>query len=303
MKLAVVVLSYNTKKLLGQCLLSLGKCRRKGFDLEIIVVDNGSTDGTVEFLREWQKKNKSSCLFNKENLGFAAGNNVGIRWAIAGGAEQVMVLNSDTLVDRNFFVSLAPRLKEKPEIGVWGPKIYFAAGHEFHKKRYRKEERGKVIWSVGGEIDWRNMVACNRGVDEVDNGQYNQEKEVDFVSGCCLLASAATWRKVNFFDERYFLYYEDADFCQRVKRLGGKIIYFPKSRIWHVNAGSSECGGDLQDYFISRNRLLFGMKWAPLKTKVSLVKESWQILRRGRNWQKCGVKDFYLRRFGKGSWQ
>jgi GT2 family glycosyltransferase len=99
------------------------------------------------------------------------------------------------------------------------------------------------------------------------------------------------------------MYYEDADFSQRVKSLGYRVFYVPGGGIWHFNAGSSEVGGDLQDYFISRNRLLFGLKWAPLRTKVALIRESVRLWQTGRKWQKIGVKDFYLRKFGRGSWQ
>lgn len=311
-KVAVVILSYNTKSLLGQCIESVvniefGKLKKLG-NLEVVVVDNGSTDGSREYLKKLQIGSKTQSLsfkviFNKKNLGFAAGNNVGIKYAVENGAKWVMVLNSDTAVGEDFLFPLVKKLKGNSKVGIVSPKIYFAPGCEFHKDRYKKSERGKVIWSVGGAIDWQNMIASNRGVDEVDKGQYDREAGVDFASGCCLMASSLVWEKVNFFDERYFLYYEDSDLCQKVKKLGYRIVYIPGSKIWHANAGSSQVGGDLQDYFIGRNRLLFGFRWAPWRVKISLVKESWRILLTGRKWQKIGVKDFYLRRFGKGSWK
>ena len=109
--------------------------------------------------------------------------------------------------------------------------------------------------------------------------------------------------KVGLFNEKYFLYYEDNDLCQRVKKIGYKIVFAPKSVIWHKNAGSSGgSGSSLQDYYITRNRLVFGFKYAPTRTKFSLIKESVNFFLNGRKWQKKGVMDFYLRRFGKGSY-
>ena len=347
-KVSIVILNYNTKTLLKKCLDSIfdavnskhqipnSNIQNLKYSLEIIIVDNNSTDGSKEYLkkltsRNWEISSPSAheissvlpreirnfakqisqskflnfkVIFNDRNLGFAAGNNVGIKYAIKSGADYVIVLNNDVLVKDAFWRPLVDFLEKNKKVGIVAPKIYFAPGREFHKSRYKKSERGKVIWSVGGTIDWQNVIASNRGVDEVDKGQYDQEAEVDFASGCCLAASAAIWEKVNFFDERYFLYYEDSDFCQRVRRAGYKIVYVPGSKIWHLNAGSSKVGGDLHDYFITRNRLLFGMRWASWRAKFALFRESLRLFRKtGRKWQKIGVRDFYLRKLGKGSWK
>jgi len=310
-RVAIVILSFNTKKLLQQCLESIYRAieaNNNNYIVEIIVVDNGSTDGSVEIIKNAKSKIKNENLklkiiLNKENLGFARGNNKGIHSAIKAGADYVMVLNSDVVVDKNFLNALMESFQINKKIGVAGPKIYFAPGYEFYRDRYKKEERGKVIWSAGGIIDWDNVIASNRGVDEVDRGQYNKAKEVDFISGCCLVAPSLVWEKVDFFDERYFLYYEDADFCQKVKKIGLKVVCAPKSFIWHKVSSSSQIGGDLQDYFITRNRLLFGIKWAPLRAKLALVKEGIKLWKNGRQWQKKGAKDFFLKKFGQGSWK
>ena len=340
-KLSVVILHYNGVEILERCLIpfletvdkvskSIGKSK-PDLSIEVIVVDNGSTDGSVRYLKSQKSKfkiqsakikikkgktkfvdsitqqpdklNNLITIFNKENLGFAEGNNVGIREAIKNGADYVMVLNNDVIVKNAFWLPLVDFIKKHKKVGVVGPKIYFAPGREFHKTRYQKKERGRVIWFAGGEIDWKNVYAFHRGVDEVDTGQYDKSFETDFVSGCCLMAKSEVWQKAGFFDPKYFLYYEDSDFCLKVKKLGGKIYYLPKAKIWHLNAGSSDCGGALQDYFITRNRLLFGLRWAPLRTKVALIRESFKTLLTGRTWQIIGVRDFYLRRFGKGSWK
>ncbi len=309
-RLAIVVLSYNTQELLKNCLKSLIEQRGKLVNPEIIVVDNGSTDGSVEWLKAKGSpapvgagQVKLKAVFNDKNLGFCEGNNIGIRYAIAQGYQYIMLLNSDTIVKDRFWEPLISFLEKNEGVGVVTPKIYFAPGFEYQQKRYKKEERGRVIWSVGGEMDWANVIGANRGVDEVDRGQFNQVTEVDFASGCCLVARAELWKQLGFLDEKYFMYYEDADFSQKVKKAGQKIFYLPNSCIYHLNAKSSQVGGSLQDYFISRNRLLFGLRFAPTRTKLALIKESFKLLVKGRMWQKKGVRDFYLRKFGKGSWK
>ena len=101
------------------------------------------------------------------------------------------------------------------------------------------------------------------------------------------------------------MYLEDADFCQRAKKAGFKLAYVPEAKIWHINSGSSKTGGDLQNYFLTRNRLLFGFRYAKLKTKLALNKESIiQLFNPSiSKWQKIAIRDFYFNKLGKGSWQ
>jgi len=104
-------------------------------------------------------------------------------------------------------------------------------------------------------------------------------------------------------DDSYFMYLEDADYCQRAKSAGFGLIYYPKSVIWHLNSGSSSAGSALHDYFLTRNRLIFGYKYASLRTKLALARQSLKILFTSpSSWQKQAVKDFYLKNLGKGSW-
>ncbi len=297
-KTAFVVLSYNTKKLTSQCIDSLKIAG--GNNLKIIVVDNNSSDGSQEMLKS--RKDIEYFLL-KNNLGFTGGNNYGIRHCLKKGHKFIGIINSDTIVDKDFLQPLVNQLKFNPDTGLVGPKIYFYPGKEYHRNRYKSSEKGKVIWSVGGNIDWDNVYASNRGIDEVDHGQYDKITETDFVSGCCLAATSDTWKKINLFDERYYLYYEDADLSQKSKKIGLKNVCVPQSKIWHINAGSSKVGGGLHDYFITRNRLLFGIKWASSRAKLSLIKESFKLLLKGRQFQKKAIKDFYLLNFGKGSWK
>jgi len=306
-KIFIVVLNWNGGEMTVNCLRSLEGIETRGMDVEIVVVDNGSTDNSLRLIENCKFKIKNlhlrlKILRNKTNLGFAEGNNVGIRYALKNGADFVCLLNNDTRVSSNFLLHLIEVANSDKKIGIVGGKIYFEKGYEFHKERYKPNELGKVIWYAGGKIDWDNIYATHRGVDEVDRGQYETQVETEYVNGCLMLIKKEVFEKIGFFDPKYFLYFEENDFCQKALKAGFKLVYTPKAVIWHLNAGSSGSGSSLHDYFLTRNRLLFGMCWAPLRSKIALIKESIKLLFKGRKWQKIGVRDFYLRKLGKGSW-
>jgi GT2 family glycosyltransferase len=213
----------------------------------------------------------------------------------------VLILNNDITVDKNLLVGLTEVAEEDKKIGIVVPKIYFSKGSEYHKDRYTEKEKGHVFWYAGGLIDWDNMIASHRGVDEVDHGQYDRTEETEFATGCCMLLRVDVADNIRGFDERYFLYLEDLDLNMRVKSEGYTIVYAPKAYMWHQNAGSTGgSGSKLQDYFTTRNRLLFAHTYASLRTRFALFRENIRLLRTGREWQKNGIVDYYLHRFGKG---
>lgn len=339
--IAIVVLHFNGEKDTLECLKSLKNiqypmsrlaAKRANFQCQIIVVDNGSSDESLnkvrsfinEFsyklvsdteslqdvkkerlshIRENSHKTTIKLVENQINLGFSGGNNLGIRHALENGADYVLILNNDTIADKDFLQNLVEVAEKDIHIGIVSPKIYFAKGFEFHKDRYLEKDLGHVFWYAGGIMDWKNIIGKHRGVDEVDKGQYEEVMETDFASGCCMMLKKEVIEKVGLFDENYFLYYEDNDLCKRVRLAGYKILYVPQAVIWHKNAGSAGgSGSSLQDYYITRNRLMFGIKYAPFNSKAALIRESLKLLVKGRKWQKRGVIDFYTRRFGKGSY-
>jgi GT2 family glycosyltransferase len=327
-KVSVIILSWNRKGDTLETLESLSKSVIKDFQLEIIVVDNGSTDGSVEAIEKYSRKFASAAIKvykgkrgeaarirdnsrritfklikNRTNLGFAEGNNVGMRYALDSSADYIVLLNDDTIVDKNLLVNLVKEVKRQKKAGAISPKIYFAKGYEFHKKRYRKKELGKVIWYAGGDIDWNNVYGSNHGVDSVDKGQFDKVTETDFTTGCCVIFRREVLKSTGLYNSRYFAYLEDAELSQRIRKAGWRVLYTPHAHLWHKVSQSSGIGSELNDYFITRNRLLFGLKYASLRTKLALFRESLRLLVKGRKWQKIGVRDFYLRRFGKGSWR
>ena len=309
MLVSIVILNWNRKKDTLDCLESLGKTI-VDFKLETIVVDNASTDGSSTEIRKFLKKMsfkrnnfRSEILKNKDNLGFCEGNNLGIRHALNHGADYILLPNNDTLVDESTFGDLLRVALSRPKAGLLSPKIYFAPGYEFKKDIYKSSDMGRVIWYAGGNIDWDNVYGTNHGVDEVDKGQFERVRETDFATGACMLIKRELLEKVGTLDEKYFMYFEDSDLSHRARNAGYEVLYAPPARIWHKVSQSSKIGGDLNDYFIIRNRLLFGMRYAPVRTRLALYRESLRLFWKGRPWQKKGVLDFYLGKFGRGSWK
>lgn len=306
-EISVIILSWNRKNDTLATIESLSKSNISNYKMEIMVVDNGSEDGSQKaikaLLNKIDIKNiETKLIENTKNLGFVEGNNVGIKNALKNKKDYIVLLNDDTIVDKNLISELVGAAKKYKKAAAISPKIYFAKGFEY-KKRYKKSQLGKVIWYAGGDIDWDNIYGTNHGVDEVDRGQFNKVKKVDFATGCCVLYKAEALRKVGLLDSRYFAYYEDSDISQRLKRAGWDVIYIPSGHLWHKVSQSSGIGSELNDYFITRNRMLFGTKYARLRTQVALIRESMKLLFFGRKWQRIGIRDFYLKRFGKGSWK
>lgn len=299
-KVYVVILNYNGWEDTIKCIESLSRIKDNSrFDIETLVIDNASTNDSVKKLDS--KLSEIVLLRNSQNLGFTGGVNEGIRYALKNGADFIMMLNNDTRVDEGLVSYLLDGF-EDPKVGAVVPKIYFEKGFEFHKNKYKKEELGKVIWYAGGRMDWKNLNGENRGVDEVDVSQFDIEEKTELATGCCLMIKAQIFNSIGVLDDRYFLYYEDADLSQRIKNAGYTILYQPKAIVWHKNAGSGGgSGSELQDYYITRNRLLFGMKYAPIRTKIALIRESINLLKKGRSWQKKAILDYFTRNFGKGS--
>jgi len=301
-KIYLILVNYNRQKLTEECLDSLLKIKKIGFELHTVVVDNDPLNRSDINEKKYSQINLK-VIFSPTNSGFSGGMNLGIKEALKNGADYVLIHNNDTFVKEDFLKELFEFAEKNENAGIVAPKIYFAKGFEFHKDKYKENELGKVFWYAGGKIDWANVVGSHMGVDEVDHGQYDEIMETETASGCCMLINTKLLDEIGMFDEKYFLYYEDADLCLRAKRAGFKIYYFPAAVIWHKNAGSTGgSGSKLQDYYITRNRLLFGSKYAPIRSRIALIREGIKLTLNGRDWQKKGAKDYFLHRFGKSKY-
>jgi len=294
---AVIILSWNGKKDVLETIQSLKKSNQTGFKMEIFLIDNGSADGTPEAAEKLNIKVRKLT----KNFGFAKGNNIGMREAVKDGFDYIALLNGDTLVDKDLVRNIFLAHQKITNAGAISPKIYFAKGFEYHNK-YKPSELGRVIWYAGGVIDWKNVYGSNRGVDKVDYGQFDKTSETDFATGCFVMYKKEALKEVGLFNEKYFAYLEDVDLSQRMEKAGWKVLYSPKGFMWHKVSRSSGIGSQHNDYYLTRNRMLFGLTYAQLRTKFALIRESIKLLLIGRKWQRFGIMDYYLGRFGKGSW-
>lgn len=294
--ITVVIVNWNGKDDTVRCLDSLQKVNLMGNTLSIIVVDNGSTNDSVAVIKKAYPS--ITLIETRKNLGFTGGNNRGIQKAIEIGADLIWLLNNDTIVDKNV-LSFAYAFEDEG-VGACGSKIYFAPGHEFHHNKYKESERGHVFWYAGGIIDWKNLYASHRGVDEVDKGQYDKIEETPFITGCSLVVRREVIKQVGMLDDRYYLYLEDLDLNIRIQKAGLKTLYVPTSILWHVNAGSSgRPGNPTHEYYFTRNRLLLGMRYAKLRTKFALLREGMRFVISGSPVRRQAVIDWLLGKFGK----
>lgn len=292
-KVAIITVNYNGKIDTLELLESLKKLTIDNGELKIVVVDNASSDGSVSAIKAAFPK--VDILQTCGNLGFGGGYNKGFEYASIWGADYFFVINNDSKIDDpNILQKLIDVARSGPEIGIVAPKILFEEGFEFHQERYSKDELGKVIWYGGGLFDWDNIKSVHRGIDQVDRGEYNVTEETEFVSGACFLIKKEVLEKAGGFDGDYFLYFEDADFCKRVFGAGFKLYYCGETQIYHKVSQSTGIGSIITDYYHTRNRLIFGMRYAKKRTKFALLREAVKLFIFGRPAQRQGVLDYYL---------
>ena len=304
-KVAIITVNYNNSKDTLEFLESLEKLDTKGLEVKTVVVDNGSEEEDAnKILKQLTRESTGlSPVQNDEgtdflqtggNFGFSGGYNRGMEYALAWGAQYLLIINNDTLInDSDLLHQLIKTADSDEKIGIVIPKIYFAPGYEFHKDRYKKEDQGKVIWYAGGSFDWDNIGSKHRGIDEVDEGKYDSIEQVDFATGCCLLIKREVIEQVGNFDQKLFAYFEDNDFSERAKKAGFKKFYNGKTSIYHKVSQTTGLGSPLADYFGTRNRLIFGFRYASDKTKFALLREAFfRHLLLGRPMQRRGVVDF-----------
>jgi GT2 family glycosyltransferase len=240
-RVAIVVLNWNGLADTLACLESLAGVDYPSYD--IVVVDNGSTDGSVAVIRE--QFPDVVLIENDENLGFAGGNNVGLQWVLERGSDYALLLNNDTEVALNFLHLLVETAEADSTIGIAGPTIYY-------------HEQPQIVWSAGGGIDWRRGQTWMMGLNEHDVGQFGEEpRKVDFVTGCCMLVRRAVLEQVGLLDERFFAYYEETEWCVRAQRAGFKIVHVPQAKIWHKIPLDARESSPVVHYYMTRNRLLF----------------------------------------------
>lgn len=260
-KIFIIILNYDGKDTIRACLESVYKSDYPNY--EVIISDNASRDGSAELAKKYFSR--VHFILNEKNIGFAAGNNVAIRFALEKFADYIFLLNNDATLGKDTISKLAAEAEKNEKGGIISPVIL---------DKYDK------IWFAGGGIKWLKM----RTEHHRDTLQY--VSTTDYVSGCAMLVKKDVFREIGLLDEKYFLYYEDADFCLRARKKGFQCLVVPDARVTHFE----KSGNNLENktYWLVLSGLIFFKKNAPaiLKPWINL----YLILRRMKNWFDVKIK-------------
>jgi GT2 family glycosyltransferase len=289
---SIIILNWNGWQDTVECVESC--CRLDYQNFRVVVVDNGSTDGSEAILRE--RLPGVEVIRNNDNLGFAGGNNVGITHALGHGADYVWLLNNDAVVEPDALSELVQVAESDDRIGMVGSKIvYYDTPH--------------LLWYAGATLDpaYPHRPA-HRGLREEDRGQYDETAETGYVTGCSLLARRGMMETVGLLDDNLFLYFEDVDWSARARHAGWRLMYAPASVVRHKESASA--GGAASPsvtYYTARNRLYVVQRNFP----AALTRALWYDLyehvlvniKKGRfsaavaAWQ--GIGDFFSGKSGR----
>lgn len=311
-KTFVIILNWNGRDDTLECLESVFKSDYPNF--EVIVVDNGSKDGSVAAIKNAYPH--IHLIENGENLGYAGGNNVGIRYALKKEADYIFLLNNDTVLADDLIGALVEAAESHREGGVFGPVVYDALSRS-------------TIVTAGERFLDDNLAIENISCGQKEPPEPSKCYPVDWVTGAAFFLRRSAVEKVGVFDERFFLVYEESDWCFRARREGFESLIVPGARIWHRVAASF--GGEassLRLYFSNRNRLLFAEKnlskiaWARIlasssrrllprlprskgRGKATPKHLYWALRDTAANWHsppqraiRQAYRDYVLRRFG-----
>jgi hypothetical protein len=284
--ISIIILNWNGWSDTVECLESIYHLNYSNY--QVIVADNNSSDDSIRKINDYARgnlevksnfikydpndkpieildykeeyieleKNSSSnkqliIIENKKNFGFAEGNNIGIEFALENlNPDYILLLNNDTVADKDFLKILVQEGEADSKIGILGPKMYYY-------------DNPNVIWCIGGKIDWKLARGLHIGIDETDIGQYPKKINFDYINGSCLLIKRKVLEEIGFFDKNFFLYFEETDLALRAFKKGYNSIYIPNAKIWHkVSKSSGGIKKEIGLYYITRNRWLFMKKWA-----------------------------------------
>jgi GT2 family glycosyltransferase len=245
----IVVLNWNGLADTMACLDSLRRMRYEAY--RIVVVDNGSSDGSMDALSRDAPLRELELIAAGRNRGYAGGNNLGIRRALDSDAEFILVLNNDTTVDSSLLDELVAAANRHPEAGCFGPWILYMSDPN-------------RVWFARSE--WSTEAAAFTAPDKGRlAGELSQEcVDTQYVCGAALFFRAEVARRIGLFDERFFLVYEDADWCFRARRAGFGCVMVPSARVWHkIGTSFGSEASPLRTYFSIRNKLLWAEKNLP----------------------------------------
>ncbi|HHJ07273.1 MAG TPA: glycosyltransferase family 2 protein [Anaerolineae bacterium] len=289
-----VILNTNRREDTLECLASLEQLAYENH--KAIVLDNSSTDGSVDAIRASFPAVEIIRLV--DNLGYAGNNNTGIKAALDQGADWVFVLNEDTVLAPDCLTHLVEVGESNKQIGIVGPMVYH-------------HNEPAVIQSAGGMLGpyWESIHLAK---DQVDRGQYTQPHEVEWISGCGIMVRRQVIEQLGMLDERFFYFWEETEWCLRAAKGGWRIMHVPQAKLWHKGVQRNYKPKPSLLYYNTRNRfLMYAKHKAPLsvwmaawqqtlRTLISWsLKPKWRAMREHRNAMWRGMIDFLRHRWGQ----
>ena len=244
-KVYIILLNYNNYEDTINCVQSIEK-NELGLNYKIVVVDNCSTDDSALKL---EKIKNIVFIASKENGGFAKGNNIGIEYAMKDGADYILLLNNDTVIEKQAISKMINKIKGHKDIGILGSRTMYY-------------DNPTLINYNGGHINWLKAITVHEGYKEEFKNEGQDFKYTDFITGCCMLIKREVIEKVGMLPEEYFMYYEDVDYCMKTIEAGYKLGVSMDTIIYHKVSSSS--GGENSPFSIkwgNRNRLIFINKY------------------------------------------
>lgn len=241
--IGVVIVNYNGEKYQNEALKTIFESTYK--NIEVIIVDSASSDNSIEMAKS--EYPQVHYLLQKENVGVAKGNNIGMKYAIEFlDVEYVLLINNDIVLDKKAFEELIDKADENT---ITVPKIYYY-------------EPNDMLWFAGGEMYWNKGESGHIGNFETDKGQYDTERVIGYAPTCCMLIHRNVFSKIGLIDETVFMYFDDTDLCVRINDAGYSILYVPAALMWHkVSSSGGGMDSKVYVYYNFRNKFYFMNKY------------------------------------------
>jgi GT2 family glycosyltransferase len=254
MDLSVIIVNWNVKELLRNCLQSLVDGDQAGLTTEIIVVDSASTDNSPQMVR--QEFPQVRLVTSDQNLGYAGGNNVGAKAALG---RYLLLLNPDTVVGPAALSQLVDLMETRPLAGAVGPLLCWPDG-TVQSSRRRFPTLGSLFWESTLLGQWFPNNHHIRRYHRLDQSA-DHLQQVDWIVGAAILIRRETWQQVGPLDETFFMYFEETDWCYRCAEAGWEIYYFPTAQVTHYEAKSSEQVTAQRTIRFQRSKLRYTQKY------------------------------------------
>jgi hypothetical protein len=212
----------------------------------VVLVDNGSLDGSASYIEKHFPE--VDIIRLDSNIGFGRACNLAIRRVLAEGQSRyIFLLNNDAVVHPQAMARLVEAADSNPTAGILGPKIY-----------YRQDP--SQIWYAGARMRRGVLAAADTGRGQIDTGQFEIPRQVDYVFGAAMLVQREVFERIGFFDERFFIYLEDLDFCLRAQQAGFSLLFVPQAHVWHSGSASTTRYKRMRRYHHLRSTVIFLVK-------------------------------------------